>query len=137
MIFFAKLENGTISPHKRRQIADFIKRLSAKCDAVSIRVEPYKDTASNRQKRYYFGVIIPLIQAYFMNMGSPHSAEEIHFSLKEDVAKLTRYITKFNGDVVLVVKSLSELSTQEAEDYFEIVRVWAAEQGIYIPLPNE
>jgi len=137
MIFFAKLESGTISPHSRRQIADFIKRLSAKCDAVSIRVEPYKDTATTRQKRYYFGVIVKIMQAYEMEMGNPMTAKSVHFHLKRDVGKLTRFENSFDGTVTELVKSLKELSTKEIEDYFEIVRIWASEQGVYIPLPNE
>lgn len=95
--------------------------------AVEVFVRELKRRRSDRQNRYYWGVVVALLAEYF-----GYSREEMHEALK------MKFLRKEPPDKPATVRSTTDLSTQEFEDYLEEVRQWAAEfYGIDIPLPDE
>lgn len=97
---------------------------------VEVIVRPWRVQRSDRQNRYYHGVVLKLIADE-----CGHTADEIHEVLKGSF--LVEFIT-LKGKEVISFKSTANLSTAEFEEYLSQVRAWAStELKIYIPLPNE
>lgn len=85
-----------------------------------------KKRRSDREHRYYFGVIVKELSNF-----SGHSPDEMHEALK---AMFLSY--EENG--ITFVKSTTDLTTVEAEEYYETIRRWAAETlQVYVPTPSE
>lgn len=61
--------------------------------------------------------------------------EDIHEALKMKFLKA--YPVKLGNDTMPVMPSTIKLNTTEFNNYIEKIRVWAAEQNILIPDPNE
>lgn len=82
---------------------------------------------SLNQNAYYWGVVIDILGNHL-----GYEAEEMHEALK---FKFLR-IHKVEG--LETVRSTTDLSTAEFEEYLEKIRRWAAmELNCYTPLPNE
>lgn len=102
-----------------------------------VTLKQVKRKRSNRQNRYYWGLVVPLIRQMFEDGGNVVDEDEIHGFLKEHVGKLTKVIIDPSGTRRKVVRSSTETDTAEFEDYLTKVRAWAAEMGCSIPEPNE
>ena len=98
---------------------------------VLVTVEEEKKQRSKPQNNYYYGVIIPIAAD---EMGfHPHEAHQEFGRLF-----LTYEKTDNNGKSISFVRSTSDLTTAEAEDYYAKCREFiASEYDAYIPLPNE
>lgn len=82
---------------------------------------------SDKQNSYYWAVIVTTLANNF-----GYSPEEMHDALK---LQFLRVVEPGKPDRT---RSTAELSTIEAEEYYETIRAWAlTEYGINIPLPNE
>ena len=92
---------------------------------------------SNRQNRYYNGVILPKIHDMMRDAGVTISRKACHEWLKKRVGNLVVNFELPDGTIEEVTRSSAELSTQEWEDFMLACRVWAAEWGLDIPPPNE
>lgn len=86
------------------------------------------------QQRYYFGVIIKILSD---ELG--YSPMQIHEMLKEEfLFEILHIRTKDNILQKKIVKSTTEITTAEAEQYYSDIRQWASmELGIWLPEPNE
>lgn len=93
-------------------------------------VKELKSERSDRQNRYYWGVVIRLLADNF-----GYSPMEVH-----EVLKGIFLPKELNFGIMKVIstRSTTSLKTDEFEDYLEKVRVWANQEfGLLIPLPNE
>ena len=86
-----------------------------------------RDRLSDRQRRYYFGVVVPILAEYF-----GYEPDEMHEALK------WHFLRTHPDSPLPTVKSITKFSTAEMEEYLRRVRTWASsEYGVYIPEPNE
>lgn len=94
----------------------------------------FKKERSNFQNRYYWGVAIDLLSEH---TGS--TPEEVHSILKTRFLKSFKLIdTKLGMVEIEYVRSTSNLTTKEFEEYLSQVRIWASsELSVWIPEPNE
>ena len=101
---------------------------------------------SNKQNRYYWGIVLPELVKGFIEVGfecdNVESAHEWckHKFLKEDKKKRKRAINKITGEIIYLIKypTTTKLSTVLFNEYFEKIIVFAAEYlSIEIPYPNE
>lgn len=87
--------------------------------------KPVKKRSLN-ENRYYHGVIVKMISDH---TGS--SPEDVHQFLK-------RKFLPDGGVIIPRTRSTTELTTVEAEKYYEEIRRWAAmELSLFVPQPNE
>lgn len=94
---------------------------------VQVLVEPKRKPRSLAENNYYWGVVIPIISEW-----SGFTPEETHLALKE------HFLSEFDRQHGLMrMKSTADLSTVDFEKYMSNIRMWAADQGQFIPLPNE
>lgn len=82
---------------------------------------------SDKENRYYWAVIVKTLADF-----CGYTSEEMHEALKWQFLKV---VTPGKPNKV---RSTSDLTTVEAEEYYESIRQWAAQEyGVIIPLPNE
>lgn len=98
---------------------------------VLITISLKKQKRSIQQNSYYRGVIVKMMAD---EMG--HTPNEMHQILTQEF--LTIAEIEENGKIYPIVKSTTELKTDEMEEYNENCRRYASKNlHIYIPLPNE
>lgn len=129
------VQNGRIS-RNRDALAIAVGQFEGK--EITITIQRKKKERSSQQNRYYWGVIIELIHhAIREAWGEPLSKDEIHDMMRTKYCHIEA-VKGETGEIMVIPKSTTSLSTHEAEEYFELCRNWAAEWlGIEIPLPNE
>lgn len=133
--FDFKSANASIPMPVMQQVMRGLRVMDGK--NVRITLEEVKRRRSDKQNRYYWGVIIPMVTEMFLDTGNTLDGEQVHEFLKEHVGALKDVVSDPHGVIHSVVRSSTKLTTAEWEDYMERVRAWAADFGLIIPLPNE
>lgn len=102
-----------------------------------ITIKKKQKIRSNRQNRYYFGIVLPLVLRGLRNAGfDVHSKEDAHDIVKCKFLKVD--IENDSGEFITSFKSTKEMSTQEFKEFIDNVQYWASEYlNEYIPSPNE
>ena len=94
----------------------------------------YKGKHSAEQQGYYWGVVIPTIQAFIReSRGDDYSCDDIHEWYRDQF--LPKRVVTIKGIEKVVRPSTSKLSVAEYSEYLELVIHHCAENGIYIPPP--
>lgn len=126
------LQGGKLSKFNAAAIKEWL--LNHQNEIISIELKLNKKR-SNPQNRYYWGVVLPLIQQGINNLGNEFTIDDTHDYLKAE----------FNTKDVIIVdelktipQSTANLTTEEFNTYIEKCVRFAAEMiGIIIPEPNE
>ncbi|MCA9496799.1 MAG: hypothetical protein KC589_07670 [Nanoarchaeota archaeon] len=131
----SNVENGLLKSNKKA-IRTAIESFEGK--QIRITIERKRKVRSTPQNRYYWGVVIPLIQSSFVDTwGERKTKEEIHEFLKREF-QFTEYVNENTGEIIKVGKSTTENTTVEFEEFMDDCRNFAQEWfGVIIPLPNE
>ena len=113
---------------KFENIGAFARKLAElKGERVQVCIERRKKHRSLAENNYYWGVVIPILCEW-----SGYTEDEMHDSLKE------KFLYEFDERTGLAhIGSTANLTTEEFEKLMRNIRMWASEQGIFIPLPNE
>lgn len=135
MQFDFKAASGSIPMPVMQQVIRGLRVLDGK--NVRITVEEIKRRRSDRQNRYYWGCVIPMVTEMFLDAGNSIDGEQVHEFLKDRVGSLKDLISDPHGVIHSVIRSSKTLTTTEWEEFMERVRAWAAEFGCMIPAPNE
>lgn len=100
--------------------------------AWEIGVSEFKRTRSNQQNRYLWGLVYPTILKHLEGW----DAEDVHeYFLGECFG--WQKISGLGRSRIKPVKRSSGLSTTEFMDYVAFIQRRMAENGVYIPDPNE
>jgi hypothetical protein len=111
------------------KLFDQLKKLKPVPYRVELKVD--RDSRSNNQNRYYWGVVVKLLSEH-----TGFSQGEMHYTLRHKFLSYTKVLS--NNERVQVVQSTTDLDTKEFEDYMEDIRRFAIQElDIEIPLPNE
>jgi hypothetical protein len=95
---------------------------------VEIKVD--MDKRSNRQNRYFHGVMLPILSEH-----TGYTPNEIKALLK---GMFLTYTIELKGLEFELIKNTSDLDTKEMEEFLEKCRMFSAiELDCQIPLPNE
>jgi len=131
---YSRITNGHLSEEAELRFLTILATNEGKDCRVT--VERKRKQRSMSQNAYYFGVVIPLVQAMLVDYGNDVDPEEVHAFLKEHVGKLVSAVADKDGKRIAIVRSSATLSTVEWEAYMERIKRWAAEQGTFIPDPG-
>jgi hypothetical protein len=113
----------------KQKLYNYLKMLDG---TWNIKIERPKKDRSIKENNYYHGVVVKMIADEVGEL-----PETIHEELKYMFLKYEG-LNKLNGETEWRVKSTTELSTVEMEEYLEYCRVWAHEfLELVIPLPNQ
>lgn len=127
-------DNGKLIPTYPIELAKWL--ITNKGKAVTISLKVKRSTRSNPQNRYYWGVIIEMVQYAMNEHGNEYSKEEVHEFLKKEFNSEEREMKE--GYYVKVPRSTTSMNTVDFMNYKEKIQQFAAEiLGIYIPDPNE
>ena len=123
--FSAEIEDDNIRIHDPLILKNFLKKIGEGM-RVMIVVEKWYKKHSDKQRNYYFGVVVTELAKF-----TGFTLKEMHEALKAKfLIEPTKYISK--------VPSITSISTVQMEDFMQRVRVWAADSlDTYIPEPNE
>ena len=119
MIFVIKQKSD------KEKVIAYLNRLPVREPGYKIDIQTIRHTRSLNQNKYYWGVIIKMLGDEF-----GYIAEEMHDALR------MRFL-QVHTNKLPTIKSTTELSTKEMEEYLSKIRQWASEEGIFLPLPNE
>ena len=78
------------------------------------------------QNSYYWTVTVQIISDW-----TGYTPDEAHEMLK------WKFLRREEAGKPPTVRSTADLTTSEAEDYYEQIRRWAGSEGVRIPMPNE
>lgn len=117
--------NGTLKRDILKQITSYMHRTKGKLVTVEYKVQ--LPTRSLVQNAYYWGVVL-----YHLSLETGYKTEQLHILMKEMFGQ------KIEIFGTMVVKSTTEYTTIEFEDFLADIRAWAGDfLSMYIPLPNE
>ena len=124
------VEGGRLKPSPGQQatIGTFLRTREGK--AVEVKFARPTTSRSQRQNRFYWGVVLTAIAE-----STGNSTEDIHVVLRDRL--LPRKFITLGSKEVEVRKTTTDLTTEEFTLYLEAVRAWAAtELGITMPDPT-
>lgn len=112
---------------------------------VFVQVTRVRDDASDKQRGYYFGVLVYGVAEamretgnYSIDPGDKKDLEEVHRFLTNMFASPSTAVFDVKGEQVEGTKSIRRHDTGEQEEYHAKIRAWAYEMfGVSLPLPNE
>lgn len=100
-----------------------------------IEVNSY-DRRTSPQNRYYFGLVIPIIQQGIKDLGHDLTKDETHEFLKSKF-NLIEVVNKNTGEYELIPQSTTRLNKEDFSAYIEKIQRWSAEfLQIVIPDPG-
>lgn len=129
-IFFGIIKEGKVEVSSYKIFADDI----AKCEGKEVEIvvlDKYK-IRSEKQNRYYWGVVLKLISDH-----TGFEPEEVHQFFRKH---LLTYEKKYKGKVYEFSKSTTELNWKDFSDYIEKIRAYVREsealKDVIIPDPD-
>ncbi|HMU69193.1 MAG TPA: hypothetical protein PKC38_04260 [Chitinophagales bacterium] len=131
LTYFAKVdENGVIQGLARKKFAREVKDMfSGK--SIEITVRRKKKHRSVQQNRYYW-LVVTMLSDY-----TGFTKDEMHAILRSKFLRAEK-VNEDTGVVYEYVKSTTELTTVEYEEYLDDVRRFAAQEfNMNVPMPNE
>ncbi len=96
---------------------------------VSITLALARKRRSLKQNAFYFGFVLPVIHDLSTDTGNDVNKPGVPEHLKEHVGKLVKTIMGPDGKRSYVVRSSTELTTTEWEDFIEKIRAWPRPLG--------
>lgn len=124
--FFGQIIDGKLKLENPIAWNDHIKSLNS--HRVELTLDKHRKPRSLNQNAYYWSVIVKMVAddaGYAKN-----EQDKAHDGLRLKFLRV-------KGDKLDTIKSTTELSTIEAEEYYENIRRWAAEGGLIIPEPHQ
>lgn len=100
---------------------------------IKVSYEVWKNSISEKQRGYFFGCLIELVIEHCGDRLTEANKQQYATDL---YAIHLKTISKVDGSASH--RTLSQLTTVEAEEFFRDVREWASTfLGCWLPLPNE
>lgn len=133
---FMVQDDGKLTDGSRQVCANVISSFAGK--HITIEIAEKKDTSSSRQRRYYFGVIVPAFQQYFADQGTEYDKDNLHDSMMRNIGGFNNpFVNPFTGEPDEGRKSYNDLTKAQTEGFHTLCRKWLAEKGVDCPEPNE
>lgn len=134
--FFMVLESGKLPEGIKHTLARVIPEYAGKY--VRLTLEEKQESPSDKQRRYYFGVIVEAYIEHFKANGKILDKDQMHDSMMKTIGGFNNaFVDPFTGEPDEGRLSINDLTKAQAEGYFTLCRKWAAENGFDIPEPNE
>lgn len=129
------VENGILK-RNRNLILQAINSFEGK--ELIISFEKPKKKRSNPQNRFYYGVVVPIVQNCLKEAGHIMNLESTHDLIKMKFLKEVILTNEETGEVIERIKSTTELSTSQFMDFISEIRSFTLDYfNTDIPEPNE
>lgn len=131
----SEVKNGTLTRNVNL-IKDAIATFENK--QIVIKIEKFKKKRSTQQNRFYFGIVIPIVQNCLKEAGHIMTNESTHDLIKLKFLKETLFVNEDTGEVIERIKSTTELSTSQFMDLLAEINNFTFDYfGVLLPSPNE
>jgi hypothetical protein len=131
----SEVKNGTLT-RNRNLIKDAIQTFEGK--QIVIKIEKANKKRSTQQNRFYYGVIIPIVQNCLKEAGHLMTNESTHDLIKLKFLKEALFVNEETGEVIERIKSTTELSTSQFMDLLAEINNFTFEYfGVSLPSPND
>ena len=131
----SEVKNGTLT-RNTNLIKDAIQTFEGK--QIVIKIEKAKKKRSTQQNRFYYGVIIPIVQNCLKEAGHIMTSESTHDLIKLKFLKEALFVNEETGEVIERIKSTTELSTSQFMDLLAEINNFTFEYfGVTLPSPND
>jgi hypothetical protein len=131
----SEVKNGTLT-RNTNLIKDAIQTFEGK--QIVIKIEKAKKKRSTQQNRFYYGVIIPIVQNCLKEAGHIMTNESTHDLIKLKFLKEALFVNEETGEVIERIKSTTELSTSKFMDLLAEINNFTFEYfGVSLPSPND
>jgi hypothetical protein len=136
-----KFVDGDGKPNE--QIRNAVRDRFAELDGepITLEINPCKETTSDKQRRYYFKIVVPAFIKHFAERKeSPlrFDTDTMHDQMMRAVGGFSNpYVNAFTGEPDAGRISYNKLTTAQCEGYHTLCRKWAAENKFNVPEPNE
>lgn len=131
----SEVKNGSLT-RNRNLIKDAIATFEGK--QIVIKIEKAKKKRSTQQNRFYYGVIIPIVQNCLKEAGHIMTNESTHDLIKLKFLKEALFVNEQTGEVIERIKSTTELSTNQFMDLLAEINNFTFEYfGVTLPSPND
>lgn len=131
----SEVKNGSLTRNVNL-IKDAIQTFEGK--QIIIKIEKAKKKRSTQQNRFYYGVIIPIVQNCLKEAGHVMTNESTHDLIKLKFLKETLFVNETTGEVIERIKSTTELSTSQFMDLLAEINNFTFEYfGVSLPSPND
>lgn len=135
LTYFGKVENGKLKLRNRKQFDEDIRHFEGK--DVELTFERKRSKRSIPLNRYYWGVVVELIQKAFIDLGHDVEKEDVHEFLKQRFNG-KEIINVNSGEILHIGQSTAQLTNTAFMNYMESIKQFSAEfLNVYIPEPNE
>lgn len=133
---FGILDNGKLPESIKVLLAGVFPKYAGK--EIRLTITERKASASDKQRKYYFGVIVPAFAGYFLGNGEHYTKDQLHDSMMRSIGGFNNpYVNPFTGAPDDGRVSYNDLTTAQAEGYHTLCRQWLAERGVDCPEPHE
>ena len=131
----SEVKNGTLIRNVNL-IKDAIQTFEGR--QIIIKIEKAKKKRSTQQNRFYYGVIIPIVQNCLKEAGHVMTNESTHDLIKLKFLKETLFVNEDTGEIIERIKSTTELSTSQFMDLLAEINNFTFEYfGVSLPSPND
>jgi len=131
----SEVKNGSLT-RNRNLIKDAIATFEGK--QIVIKIEKAKKKRSTQQNRFYYGIILPIVQNCLKEAGHVMTNESTHDLIKLKFLKETLFVNEDTGEVIERIKSTTELSTSQFMDLLAEINNFTFEYfGVSLPSPND
>ena len=115
------------TPHLRAQAIRAIQTIPAN-EIYEVDLKPWKATRSSEQNRRYWSLLTEISEQLVFEGGVHYSPETLHEFFKAKF--IGKDVVIIDGDIALVAKTSTTLSTVEFSDYTTQVEAWGSEHGV-------
>jgi len=135
LIEYGTISNGKLTLNNKRLFERTIKDIQHM--PVVVTIEKREKKRSVWQNRYYWGVVVPIVQKGLTDVGYEGlTKEDVHEYLKETFNKKT-FVNNETGEYITVPESTTNLSTYDFMQYYKKIQKWGDEYlNVYIPDPD-
>ena len=131
----SEVKNGSLT-RNRNLIKDAISTFEGK--QLVIKIEKFKKKRSTQQNRFYYGIVVPIVQNCLKEAGHIMTNESTHDLIKLKFLKETLFVNETTGEVIERIKSTTELSTSQFMDLLAEINNFTFEYfGVSLPSPND
>lgn len=108
---------------------------------VKLTIEEVYRKHSDKQRGYYFGVIVDILARLIADSCGEEVQPKHHKQAHEELKRMCNPIeiaSPVTGEVIVIAGSTKDQDTVESSDFHERCRQWIFEfWGVVVPLPNE
>lgn len=134
----ARIINGSLKLYDKFSFVNLLKSFEGK--EIEIEVKEKKSDRSQEQNAYYWGVVVPIVQAGLIDAGFEREIfrrkEAVHELLKGLFCPLVQIVELNIDSITTLEPTTTNLNTKQMLEYFDDIKRWASEfLGVFIPDP--